>query len=1029
MKKLIETSIKRPVGVIMIILAIIALGFISFRNLSVDLFPEIDLPIAVVATSYDGAAPQEVEELVTKPIESSVSTIEGIEQVQAQSQPGSSLVMMMFSMDTNLDNALLNVRESVDQVSGFLPESANSPSVLRFDPAQMPVMWIGLTGSDKAELQRIAENDIQPLFERQAGVGSVQIEGGETEEIQVQLDQQKLTQYGMNSQQVMQAVQSANQSMSAGVIERGDQELQLRIPGDYESIDQIRETRIQTPQQTFIRLDDIATVERATLESSGLSMVNGEEAVVLSILKQTDANTVSVSDEIQSAIKKAEKDLPEGIQAQTVFDNAEFIRMSISSVIQNLLLGAVFAILILLLFLKSFRATLVIGLSIPIAVISTFTLMYFTGETVNILTMGGLALGIGMMVDSAIVILEHIVTYRERGYSMKEAARLGATEIAPAVIASTTTTLVVFLPIIFVEGIASEIFAPLALTVAFALIASLIASITLIPMLSSKLLTKAMQDSGRRYWFDRFLDKVVAIYQKMLRGVLRFRKTSILGTLAIIVATLFLIPQLGAAFIPEADQGQIEISVETPTGTTLSATREVVDQVNEVIAKDSDLVESNYLSVGSGGQGGPMGGGSNTGSYMIQLIPSGERDATTEEVMKRWNDQVEDIPGAEINVAVMGAGISAGNPIQIQMTGPDFDTLKRLADETVAEISEVEGVHNAGTSADEGRPEMQINIDRNKAAELGMTYDQVMGQVSMQLNGRVATQFRTEGQELDVRVMTPEEQRSTIEDVENILIQTPTGAMVSLASIASIDQEIGPASLTRQNQQRTITVSSEILDRDLASVTADVESKLASMHLPEGYDYSIGGEAEDMAEAFGDLALALVFSIFLVYAVMAVQFENFLHPFVIMFALPTTVVGVILGLFVTGLPFSIPAFIGVIMLAGIVVNNAIVLVDYINILREKGQERFSAIMDAGASRLRPILMTSLTTILGMIPLSLGLGEGGEAQQPLAVVIIFGLLVSMFFTLLLIPLVYTYFDDLSRKFTNRKSKKRKKEVEA
>lgn len=1029
MKKLIETSIKRPVGVIMIILAIIALGFISFRNLSVDLFPEIDLPIAVVATSYDGAAPQEVEELVTKPIESSVSTIEGIEQVQAQSQPGSSLVMMMFSMDTNLDNALLNVRESVDQVSGFLPESANSPSVLRFDPAQMPVMWIGLTGSDKAELQRIAENDIQPLFERQAGVGSVQIEGGETEEIQVQLDQQKLTQYGMNSQQVMQAVQSANQSMSAGVIERGDQELQLRIPGDYESIDQIRETRIQTPQQTFIRLDDIATVERATLESSGLSMVNGEEAVVLSILKQTDANTVSVSDEIQSAIKKAEKDLPEGIQAQTVFDNAEFIRMSISSVIQNLLLGAVFAILILLLFLKSFRATLVIGLSIPIAVISTFTLMYFTGETVNILTMGGLALGIGMMVDSAIVILEHIVTYRERGYSMKEAARLGATEIAPAVIASTTTTLVVFLPIIFVEGIASEIFAPLALTVAFALIASLIAFITLIPMLSSKLLTKAMQDSGRRYWFDRFLDKVVAIYQKMLRGVLRFRKTSILGTLAIIVATLFLIPQLGAAFIPEADQGQIEISVETPTGTTLSATREVVDQVNEVIAKDSDLVESNYLSVGSGGQGGPMGGGSNTGSYMIQLIPSGERDATTEEVMKRWNDQVEDIPGAEINVAVMGAGISAGNPIQIQMTGPDFDTLKRLADETVAEISEVEGVHNAGTSADEGRPEMQINIDRNKAAELGMTYDQVMGQVSMQLNGRVATQFRTEGQELDVRVMTPEEQRSTIEDVENILIQTPTGAMVSLASIASIDQEIGPASLTRQNQQRTITVSSEILDRDLASVTADVESKLASMHLPEGYDYSIGGEAEDMAEAFGDLALALVFSIFLVYAVMAVQFENFLHPFVIMFALPTTVVGVILGLFVTGLPFSIPAFIGVIMLAGIVVNNAIVLVDYINILREKGQERFSAIMDAGASRLRPILMTSLTTILGMIPLSLGLGEGGEAQQPLAVVIIFGLLVSMFFTLLLIPLVYTYFDDLSRKFTNRKSKKRKKEVEA
>ena len=424
--KIIETSIKRPVGVIMIILAILALGFISFRNLSVDLFPDIDLPIAVVATSYEGAAPQEVEELVTKPIESSVSTIEGIDTIQAQSQPGSSLVVMMFSMDTNLDNALLNVRESVDSVSGFLPEGANSPSVLRFDPAQMPVMWIGLTGDDKAQLQSIAENDIQPLFERQEGVGSVTIEGGENEEIQVELDQQKLSQYGLTSQQIMQGIANANQSMSAGVIERGDQELQLRIPGDYESIDEIRDTQIQTPQETFIRVDDVATVERRTLEANGVSMVNGEEAVVLSILKQTDANTVSVSDEIQTAINDANERLPEGVRAEVVFDNAEFIRMSINSVVQNLLLGAAFAVLILLLFLKSIRATLVIGLSIPIAVISTFTLMYFTGETVNILTMGGLALGIGMMVDSAIVILEHIVTYRERGYPMKEAARLGA---------------------------------------------------------------------------------------------------------------------------------------------------------------------------------------------------------------------------------------------------------------------------------------------------------------------------------------------------------------------------------------------------------------------------------------------------------------------------------------------------------------------------------------------------------------------------------------------------------------------------
>ncbi|WP_188207579.1 efflux RND transporter permease subunit [Alkalibacillus aidingensis] len=1019
--RIVNTSIKRPVGVIMIVLAILAMGFVSFRNLAVDLYPDIDLPIAVVATSYDGAAPQEVEELVTRPIESSVSTIEGVETIQAQSQPGSSLVIMMFDMDTNLDNALLNVRESVDQVSGMLPSGANDPSVLRFDPQQMPVMWVGLTGDDKDALQNVAENEVESLFERQEGVGSVTIEGGESAEIQVELDQERLNQFGLSSQEILQEINSANQSASAGVIERGSQELQLRIPGEYQSIEEIEETLIQTQAGDFIRLEDVATVERQTVEENGRTLVNGQEAVVMSILKQTDANTVGVSDEIIASMDDIRSDLPESIEIQTVFDTAEFIRMSIDSVFQNLIIGAAFAVLILLLFLRSFRATLVIGLSIPIAVITAFTLMYFTGETVNILTMGGLALGIGMMVDSSIVILEHIVTYRERGYSMKEAARKGASEIAPAVIASTTTTLVVFLPIIFVEGIASEIFTPLALTVAFALIASLAASITIIPMLSSKLLSKAFDKGGRRYWFDRFLDMIIRIYQRFLRWVLKFRKTAIFGTLAIIIGSIALVPQIGAAFIPEADQGQIEISVETPSGTNLDTTSEVADEINAILAEDEEVIESNFVTIGGGGgMGMGMGSSANSASYMVQLIPANERKQSTEEIMQSWDEQTQDIVGADISINVMGANISAGDPIQIEISGDEHDVLNELGEQFVDIISEVEGVHNPTTSAEEGRPEMEIVIDRDVASEYGLTYEQVMGQVSMQLVGQVATQFRSGGEELDVRVMTPEDQRSTIEDIENLKIQSPVGASLALTEVAEIVQTQGPNALSRQNQQRTVTISSDILDRDLGSVSNDVEAALEGVEMPDGYTYSMGGEAEDMAEAFGDLAIALVFSIFLVYAVMAVQFENFLHPFVIMFSLPATVVGVILGLFVTGLPFSIPAFIGVIMLAGIVVNNAIVLVDYINILREKGAERFEAILEAGANRLRPILMTTLTTVLGMIPLSLGLGQGGEAQQPLAVVIIFGLFVSMFFTLLLIPVVYTLFDDLSAKFTRRKS---------
>ncbi|WP_175615280.1 efflux RND transporter permease subunit [Piscibacillus halophilus] len=1018
--RLVNTSIKRPVGVTMIVLAILALGFVSFKNLSVDLYPDIDLPVAVVATNYEGAAPQEVEELVTKPIESSVATIEGVDTIQAQSQPGNSLVVLMFSTDTNLDNALLNVREKVDQITGMLPDGAGDPNVLRFDPQQMPVMWVGLTGDDKATLQNLAETEVQPLFERQQGVGSVGIEGGVTEEVSVELDQQRLNQFGLSSQQVLEAIQGSNRSMSAGVISRGTQELQIRILGEYESLDEIRETLIQTPQDELIELGDLATVERGVTEETGKSLVNGQEAVVMNILKKTDGNTVAVSDAIQGSLDEARANLPEGVELNVVFDTADFIRMSIDSVVQNLLLGAVFAILILLLFLKSFRATLVISLSIPIAVITTFTLMYFTGETVNILTMGGLALGIGMMVDSAIVILEHIVTYRERGYSMKEAAKKGASEIAPAVIASTTTTLVVFLPIVFVEGIASEIFTPLALTVAFALIASLAASLTIIPMLSSKMLKKLSEGNGRRYWFDRLLDRLIKFYQGILRRALTYRKTSIILAIVVIVASLALIPRLGLAFIPEADQGQIEISVETPSGTNLESTVDVVDQVNAVMAEDEDIVESSFATVGSSGDGMSFGTTANTASYMIQLVPKDERDLSTEEVMQKWDSQIQKIAGADITVNVMGASVSAGDPVQIELNGPDHDVLSELADQVVTLIDDIDGVHNPSTSADEGRPEMQILVDREAAAEYGMTHAQIMGQISSQLNGQVATQFRTEGNELDVRVLTPKEERDTLEEIRDLKITTPTGEQVRLETVASLEQVEGPVSLTRQNQQRRVVVSAGLVGSDLGSVTNAIEDRLSGLEFPEGYSYNIGGEAEDMMEAFGDLALALVFSIFLVYAVMAVQFENFLHPFIIMFSLPTMIIGVILGLFVTGMPLSIPAFIGVIMLAGIVVNNAIVLVDYINILRRKGVERFEAILEAGANRLRPILMTSLTTILGMIPLSLGLGQGGEAQQPLAVVIIFGLLFSMLITLVLIPVVYTLFDDLSRKILRKKA---------
>ena len=1003
----------------MIVIAIIALGFVSVRNLAIDLFPEIDLPVAVVATTYEDAAPQEVENLISRPIEGVVSTVEGIETVQSQSQSGNSLVIMEFNNGTDLDQALLDVREKIDQVGGTLPEDAGDPNIMRFSPDQLPVMWVGLTGEDASALTDIANDQVVPFFERQGGVASVSVEGKKEREIQLELDAAQMQQYGVTSETIMQALGSSNQSASAGTVEKGDKDLQLRVTGEFESIDDIKQTIIQTEEGQAIHLDDVAVVEDSFKASSSSTLVNGKPSVVLSISKKTDSNTVDVATNIQDGLDEINEQLPGGAKLDVIIDTSEFIQMSIDSVIQNILIGGAISILILLLFLKSIRATIVIGVSIPIAVISTFALMYFTGQSLNVLTLGGLALGIGMMVDSSIVILENIYSYRQRGYSLFESATKGASELAPAVIASTTTTLVVFLPIVFVEGIASDLFTPLALTVSFSLIASLVVAITLVPMLSSKLLSKAMAEDGRRYWFNTFLGWLASKYQAVLEWVLKFRKITITGVILIIAGSLALIPQIGAEFIPAADQGQMEISVETDAGSSLKHTEEIAEQVNEKIADYDPLIETNYVSIGGGSVVGMGGGEGSTATYTMQLIPSDERDQTTIEIVQKIDKELQTIPGAEITVSSMDAGMGMGDPIEIKLSGPEHEPLRDLSKEVVDVISKVDGVYNPETGATDAVPQMNIVVDDEKAAMYGLTEEQIRGQIQLQFTGQVATQYREAGHEMDVSVLYPTDERSTIKDLQNMKLESPSGASIPLEEVATFQAKNGPVALLRQNQQPQMNITSDVVDRDLASVVKDIEKQLDNMNLPEGYNYEIGGQAQDMADSFSDLAIALIFSIFLVYAVMAVQFENFLFPLIIMFSMPATVVGVIGGLYVTGLSLSIPGFIGIIMLAGIVVNNSIILVDYINILRRRGMDRYEAILQAGKSRLRPILMTTLTTVLAMIPLGLALGEGAETQQPLAVTIIFGLSVSTIFTLLLIPVVYTLFDDLTQKIVGRK----------
>lgn len=1025
--KLVETSVKRPVGVLMIVLGIIALGFVSLRSLAIDLFPKIDIPVAVVATSYTGAAPEEVEKLVTRPLEQSLSSVTGIDTISSQSQSGASIVMLMFQNGTNLDNALLEVREKVDQVKSFLPDNAGDPSVLRFDINQTPVVQLALTGAEATALQDLAENTIVPYMERQDGVASVGTMGGKTREILIELNLANMSQYGLTTQQVVQALSMENMSGSAGVITKGEQDLQVRVEGEFESLEDIANTMIHLPSGQQIKVRDISTIKDTFKKQNSLTLVNGSEALVLSVMKQSDANTVAVSQEIRKSVDALNSQLPEGVEISYIIDTAEFIEQSVDSVVNNMMTGALLAVLVLFVFLRSVRPTVIIAVAIPIAVISAFAMMYFSGQTLNVITLGGLALGVGMMVDNSIVILEHIFSYRQKGASLKEAAIKGGSELASAVIASTTTTVVVFLPIVFVQGLAGDIFMPLGLSVAFTLIASLVVALTIVPSMSAKMLSGKRFSSERKpSRIDQFFGRFLKVYRKVLKWVIGHRKTTLALTFVLFIGSFMLVPFIGAAFFPAADEGQINVSIELPSGTQLEKTYEVALQVEAELDKYRDIVDVSFLSVGSSGMIGG-GGGSNTASLITLLVSKDEREVTTTQVMQDLHAATRDIPGAEITVSEAQTGLAGASPIQVSINGPDQDVLAEIAEQVVWVISNIEGIHNPTTSLASSQPELNIQIDRGIAARYGLTYQSIMSQVQMNVTGQLATYFRSDGNEYDVRVILPEEQRSSIADLNNMLIQTPTGQMITLSSVAELEQVQAPTYIQRENQQRQVNVTSDIVGRDLGSVSADVQRALDNMLLPDGYSISYGGQSMDMIESFMDLGMALIFSIFLVYVVMAVQFESLLFPFIIMFAMPPTFIGVLFGLFITGAPLSMPAAIGVIVLAGIVVNNAIILVDYINILRRRGIERNEAILEAGPSRMRPIFMTTLTTVLGLVPLALGIGEGAELQAPMAITIIFGLSFSTLITLLLVPLMYTLLDDFSN-WTKRLFRRKKKEVQ-
>ncbi|MFZ5968984.1 MAG: efflux RND transporter permease subunit [Bacillota bacterium] len=1028
-------SVKRPVTVIMFTLIVIILGSVSLSKLPIDLLPQIEVPVAIVSTSYSGVGSQEIEELITRPIEGAVATVGEIKNVSSISSEGSSLVIAEFNFGTDMEFASLEMREKVDMVKGALPEDASDPMVIKIDPNAQPIIQLAITnGEDLAKLQTIAEDTIQPRLERLSGVASVNVTGGYVNQVEIVVNQERLKGYGLTIDQLAQMLRAENLNQPGGEVSKGPQKLTIRTMGEFKSLDEIKNLPISLPGGGNIYLDNIAEVKMNYKDVTAISKTNGKRSINVSIQKQSGTNTVAVADTVHEEIEKLKKEFP-NIQISVAMDQSTYIKDSIKNVTNSALAGAALAIVILYLFLRNIRTTFIIGTAIPVSVIATFILIYFNGITLNLMTLGGLALGVGMLVDNAIVVLENIYRFRQNGYSRMEAAVKGAQEVGMAVTASTLTTVAVFLPIVFVEGITSTIFKELALTVSMSLGASLVVSLTLIPMLSSKILKvdemQGKEHHGRfRFFdmlydsFDKALKRIENIYKSLLHWALGHRKTTVIAAFLIFVVSMASIAAVGAEFFPSMDEGQFSIDITLPNGAELKDTSEIVLEIEEMIEGIAEI-DTVFSNVGSSGN--RFGStGTNRGSVNVMLKGLKERERSVYEVADEVRSLIKDIPGAEINVSVSAQSMNmgGGTPVNITIKGDDLDVLKKIGEDIKSVVESVEGTREVKSSLEEGIPEVQIKVNRRNASQYGLTAAQIASSVKGTIAGQTATQYKFNGEEIDVVIKGDPMYEESISNLSQILIQSPAGVNVPLNQIAEISIDKGPITINRDGQVRTINVTSQIIGRDLRSVTADIESKLADYDMPESYSYELGGENKEMVDAFKDLSMALILAVVIVYMILASQFESLLHPFTIMLSVPLAFAGGALGLFLTRRALSVPAFIGVIMLAGIVVNNAIVLIDYINTRRASGEERKEAIINAGPIRLRPILMTTLTTVLGLLPLALGIGDGAEAQAPMATVVIGGLTLSTLLTLVFIPVIYTLFDDLAglikRKIFKRKT---------
>ncbi|HSN53303.1 MAG TPA: efflux RND transporter permease subunit [Candidatus Sulfomarinibacteraceae bacterium] len=1006
MRSLVALSVRRRVTVLMCALALAAFGVVGYQRLPLDLLPDISYPSLTVQTDFPDTAPAEVENLVTRPVEEAVGVLRGLRTVHSVSRPGVSEVTLEFDWGADMDLLLLDVREKLDRL--ILPEEAEDPVVLRFDPSLDPIIRLALGGTgDLTESRRLADRRLKQAFESLPGVASARVKGGLEEEIHVEVDQERLAALGMPLERVRQVVGVSNINLPGGSLRGTDTQFLIRTVNEYTSVEEIGELVLSAAGPSLVRVRDVAEVSWGAREREEIIRVGGVEAVEIAVYKEGDANIVTTARAIRRALPEMSRLVPEGYELTVLFDQSRFIEQALTEVRSTAVVGGALAIAVLFAFLRDWRSTVIIATAIPLSVLFAFMAMYRLDVSLNIMSLGGLTLGIGMLVDNAIVVLESIHRKRQEGLGAVAAAVDGTTDVGGAVAASTLTTVAVFLPIIFVEGIAGALFGDMAVTVTLSLLASLAVAVTLIPMLSALGGSAPRPRRPAAPGSDPTLSLGAAsrAYDRLVRAALRRPWLTIAAAAAVFALSLAGVSGLHTALIPDISEGEFYFEATLPEGTAVQATDRVLQRMAAPLRGDPDVAVV-YATAGSRLVSGGLSLSTTAEHYgQLNVVLADRRDEAAElRVADRLRDGFADIPELETTYG-KPTYFSLKTPIEVILFSDDLQALNEWAPVLADRLGAVPGLVDVRSSLEEGNPELQIVFDRERLASLGLDMRTVAETLRDRVLGAVPTRFREEDRQIDIRVRNVVEQRQTAADVRNLVIPGPDGRQLRLLTVAEVREDRGPAEIHRVQQQRAAVISANLEGRGLGAAVRDIEALLAADPPPPGVVAELGGQVDEMQTSFASLRFALGLAVFLVYLVMAATFESLVHPFVVLFTIPLALVGVVAGLLATGTAVSVIVLIGAVMLVGIVVNNAIVLIDTVNQLRRSGLAKAEAVLRGGHLRLRPILMTTLTTVLGLLPMALSVGEGAELRAPLAVTVSFGLALSTLLTLVVIPSVY------------------------